>query len=245
MSCNFVGRACARMNRITFRFAASVLVVAGLIVAGLATSSQAALIGTYSLRLDGFVKQGANTGEEGHFAANLDYLDNIPQKQLPTNVDPPAPLLNARDLLITDTEAAEHIIISITNNTNDADLGNIFANPLDPAVPIQWEGIFAWTNVGPLEAIHVHTIGVENGNALPYPAPTSSTITGKGTVADPLKVSLLISPSQLNATPSGDIVGPFKIHLEYDRETIPEPASIALGMLGVVGALGVLGRRHR
>ena len=221
------------------------LVAATLVVAALATSSHAALIGTYSLRLDGFVKQGANTGEEGHFAANLDYTDNIPQKQLPANVDPPAPLLNARDLLVTETEAAEHIIISITNNTNDQDLGNIFANPLDPAVPIQWEGIFAWTNVGPLETINIHTIGIEHANALPYPAPTSATITGKGSVADPLKVSLLISPSLLNPTPSNEIVGPFKIHLEYDRGLIPEPASIALGMLGIVGVTGIVGRRRR
>lgn len=239
MFCNFVGRARARMNQITIT-----LVAAMLVVAVLAASSQAALIGTYSLRLDGFVKQAANTGEEGHFAANLDYLDNIPTKDLPANVDPPAPLLNARDLKVTETEAAEHIIISITNTTNDADLGNIFANPLDPAVPIQWEGIFSWTNVGPLESINIHTIGIENGNALPYPAPTSATITGKGSVADPLKVSLLISPSLLNPTPSGDIVGPFKVHLEYDRELIPEPASIAIGMLGIVGVLGLCGRRR-
>lgn len=238
MLSNFVQRACAHTYQITLSLAAATLIVT------LAAPSQAALMGTYSLRLDGFVKQGANVGEEGHFAANLDYLDNFPVKQLPANVDPPAPLLNARDLQVTETEAAEHIIISITNNTNDADLGNIFANPLDPAVPIQWEGIFAWTNVGPLETINIHTIGIENGNAAPFPAPTGQTITGKGTVADPLKVSLLISPSLLNPTPGGDIVGPFKIHLEYDRELIPEPASIAIGMLGIVGVLGLCGRRR-
>ena len=241
MFCNSVRRACARNHhQFTLR-----LFAATLVVAILAAPSQAALIGTYSLRFDGFVKQGANTGEEGHFNSNIPYITpSFPQHTLPANVDPPAPLLNARDLLVTETEAAEHIIISITNNTNDADLGNIFANPLDPAVPIEWEGIFAWTNVGPLESINIHTIGIEQANALPYPPPTSATITGKGSVADPLKVSLLISPSLLNPTPSGDIVGPFKIHLEYDRDLIPEPASIAIGMLGIVGMLGLCGRRR-
>lgn len=243
MFCNVVRRACAhnrQHHQSTLR-----LVAATLVVALLAASSHAALIGTYSLRFDGFVKQGANTGEEGHFAANLDYLDNFPQKQLPANVDPPPPLLEARDLLVTDTEAANHIIISITNNTNDAKMGALFNNPLDPAVPLEWEAIFSWTNVGPLEKIKITGVGVEHGNTSPYPAPTSQTITGKGTVADPLKVSLLISPNQLNPTPNNQIIGPFKIHLDYMTMPIPEPASIALGMLGMLGMAGLVARHRR
>lgn len=237
---NFVRRACARHYQFNLRLLALTLVVATL-----AATAQAALIGTYSLRLDGFVRQGTNTGEEGHFASSLIYNDNIPVKDLPANVNPPSPLLNARNLKVTETETAEHIIISITNTTNDAKLGNIFANPLDPAVPIEWEGIFSWVNVAADEKIFVHTVGLEHGNTTPFPAPTSQTITGSGTVADPLKVSLLISPSMLNPTPNGDVIGPFKIHLEYDRQLIPEPASIALGLLGLLGLTGLVARRRR
>lgn len=240
MFCNAVRRACARHHQFTLRFAAATLAVAVL-----AASSPAALIGTYSLRLDGFVKSGANTGEEGHFAANLDYLDNIPTKDLPANVDPPAPLLEARDLKVTETEAANKIIISITNTTNDAKLGALFNNPLDPAIPLEWEGIFSWTNVGALEKIAITNVGLEHGNTTPFPAPFGQTITGKGTVADPLKVSLLIMPSQLNPTPSNQIIGPLKIHLDYMTMQIPEPASIALGMLGLLGLTGLMARRRR
>lgn len=241
MLCNFAIRACARTHRNTLR-----LVAATLVVAGLAASSQAALIGTYSLRFDGFVKSGANTGEEGHFNSNIPYISpSFPTHTLPANVDPASPLLEARDLLVTETEAANHIIISITNNTNDAKLGALFNNPLDPSIPLEWEGIFSWTNVGALEKIAITGVGVEHGNTTPFPAPFGQTITGKGTVADPLKVSLLIQPSQLNPTPSNQIVGPFKIHLDYMTMQVPEPASIALGMLGALGIAGLVARRHR
>lgn len=241
MLCNFVQRACARTYQTTRRFAAATLVVAVL-----AASSQAALMGTYSLRFDGFVRSGANTGEEGHFNANIPYITPaFPQHTLPANVNPPSPLLSARDLLVTETETANKIIISITNNTNDAKLGALFNNPLDPAIPLEWEAIFSWTNVGPLEKIAITGVGVEHGNTTPFPAPFSQTVTGKGTVADPLKVSLLIQPSQLNPTPSNQIVGPFKIHLDYMTMVIPEPASVALGMLGMLGVVGLVARRRR
>lgn len=90
MLCNFAN--CAlHTHRNTLR-----LVAATLVVAGLAASSQAALIGTYSLRFDGFVKSGANTGEEGHFNSNIPYISpSFPTHTLPANVDPASPLLEA------------------------------------------------------------------------------------------------------------------------------------------------------
>jgi hypothetical protein len=232
------GRACAQTTQLTKWLAAAMIVVAGL-----ATTSHAALIGTYSLRLDGFVKQGANTGEEGHFNANIPYINPVtPPHELPANVDPSSPLLNARDLRVTETEAANHIVISITNSTPDAQLGNIFANPHAPSIPVEWEAIFAWTNVGALEKIAITSIGFEHGNTTPFPPPSSQSVSGRGTVADPLKVSLLINPSQFN--PAGNqIVGPLQIHLDYMTMQIPEPASIALGMLGLLGLAGLVRRR--
>jgi len=214
-----------------------------LVVAGLATISHAALTGTYSLRLDGFVKQGANTGEEGHFNANIPYISPVvPPHELPANVNPSSPLLNARDLRVTETEAANQIIISITNSTNDEHLGNIFANPLDPSIPVEWEAIFSWTDVGALEKIAITSLDFVQGDETSPAFPTYQT-SGKGTVADPLRVFVEMDPSDFNVT-GGDIVGPLKIRMDYMRMEVPEPASIALGMLGVVGILGLRRRRR-
>jgi PEP-CTERM motif len=228
-----VGRACAR----TFQVSVGLLTVAA--VAGLTAPSSAALMGTYSLELDGHVKSGANVGVEGHFNPSIPYIvNNVPTHTLPANVDPPAPLLEARDLLVSETEAANHIIISITNNTQDAKLGAIFNNQLDPAFDVLWEGIFSW-DLGAQEKIAITSIGLEQGNAAPYPPPTSQTITGKGSVASPLRVSLQLDPSLFNLTPNNQLIGPLKIHLDYTRMNIPEPATAALALFGLVGISGL------
>ena len=216
----------------------SILMAAFFVVVASAAPSFAALMGTYSLRFDGQVKSGSETGEEGHFAANIPFISPaFPPHELPANVDPGAPLDDAIDLRVTETEAAQHVIISI-NSKNTID--PIFANPLDPAFLVEWEGVFAWTNVDPLEKIAITSVGVENFNLPPFPAPDMQTISGKGTVADPLRIFLQIDPDLLDIN-----TGPVKIHFEYMRMNIPEPSSIALALLGLAG-LAVAGRRrHR
>ncbi|MGE3637060.1 MAG: PEP-CTERM sorting domain-containing protein [Pirellulales bacterium] len=240
MLCNFAIRACARTHQFTLRLAAATLVV---VVLG--TISHAAMIGTYSLRFDGFVKQGANTGEEGHFNSNIPYISpSFPQHTLPANVDPPSPLLEARDLLVTETETAQKIIIAITNNTNDAKLGALFNNPLDLAVPVEWEANFAWTSVPANSKVNVTNITYVQANEANVLSPITQSVSGLGTVASPLKVLLTMDPNQFSPTPNNQIIGPFKVFLDYNFMQVPEPASIALGMLGMLGVAGIVGRRR-
>ena len=233
---NFAGRHRAH----TIRNSAWLL-AAAIVVVGFATPSFAAMIGTYSLRFDAHVKSGANVGVEGHFNANIPYISPVvPPHELPANIDPGSPLNNANDLRVTETEFANHVVISI-NSKNTID--PIFANPLDPAFLVEWEGIFSWTNVDPLEKIAVTQIGFEHFNSLPFPAPTMQTVSGTGSVADPLRILLKISASQFNASPGGQIDGPVKIHFEYMEMPIPEPTSAALALLGLVGLAGLARRR--
>jgi MYXO-CTERM domain-containing protein len=68
-------------------------------------------------------------------------------------------------------------------------------------------------------------------------------VSGKGSVADPLRIFLKIDPSQFNPTPSNEIVGPVKIHFDYMRMNVPEPTSATLALLGLVGLTGLARRR--
>jgi PEP-CTERM motif len=230
-----VARACARTKQITLRLA-----VATIFVAGLAATSHAALMGSYSLRLDGFVKSGGNTGEEGHFNASIPYINPVtPPHELPANVDPPSPLLSANDLRVTETEAANKIIISITNPDSQS-LNKIFANPLDPSIPVEWEAIFSW-DLGAMDKIAITDLDFVQGDETSPAFPTFQT-SGRGTVADPLRVFAQIDPSDFNT--NGGIVGPLKIRMDYMQMEIPEPASVALGMLGLFGLAGLVRRRR-
>jgi MYXO-CTERM domain-containing protein len=235
---NFAGRHRALPFRISSWLLAAAIVV---VVVGFATPSFAAMVGTYSLRFDAHVKSGANTGIEGHFNANIPYINPVdPPHELPANIDPGSPLDDAIDLRVTETEFANHVIISI-NSKNTID--PIFANPLDPAFLVEWEGNFSWTNVDPLEKIVAKNIGFEHYNLIPFPAPAMQTVSGQGSVADPLRILLKIDPSQFNPTPSGRINGPVKIHFDYMRMIVPEPTSAALALLGLVGLAGLARRR--
>jgi hypothetical protein len=237
---NLVGFVRAQTFQISTRLAAVTVVAAGL-----ATPSFAALMGTYSMRLDAHVKSGSNVGIEGHFNPGVPYISpENPPHQLPATIDPPNPLNDARDLILDETEVAQHITIFITNQTADAMLGAIFGNPLDPAFPVEWEALFSWTNVPAGQKIAITSVGVENYNTTSFPPPTSQTITGQGTVANPLRVLLHLDPSQFNPTPSNEIVGPLKIHLNYMTMDVPEPAAAGLLLLGIVGAAGVVRRRR-
>jgi hypothetical protein len=236
---NLIGRLCAHASLVfTWLLAAA-------IVAGLSATSFAALIGTYSLRLDAHVKSGSDTGVEGHFNPSIPFINPVvPQHELPATIDPPSPLADARDLLVTESDVAQRITISITNQTGDAKLGDIFGNPLDPAFPVEWEGVFSWTNVPNGEKIAITSIGFEHGNVPPFPPPASQTVSGYGTVANPLRVLLHLDPSQFNPTPSNEIVGPLKIHLDYMTMDVPEPAAASLLLMGIAGAAGVVRRRR-
>jgi hypothetical protein len=235
MTRNLIGRFRAPTSQFS-----TLLLATAIVVAGLASPSFAGTIdGTLH------VKEGGNTGIEGHFNASIPYIiPENPLHELPATIDPPNPLDDARDLIADETEVAQRITIFITNNTADAMLGAIFANPLDPAFAVEWEAVFSWTNVPAGEKIKITSIGFENGNTSPFPPPANQTISGHGTVANPLRVLLEIDPSQFNPTPSDEIIGPLKIHLDYMTMPVPEPATAGLLASGILAAAGAIRRKR-
>lgn len=218
-------------NALTFAFAAMAV--------ALCTSSSAiaSLQGTtYSVRYDGHVKSGLNVGVEGHMATHT-FGVGLPHN-LPGTTDPPAPLLNANDLRILETEAANQVILTI-NSANVA--GDVFANPLDPAFLVEFEGIFQWDDLDPLEKIVITEVGIESFNSLPFPPPATSQITGTGSAADPVRMLLGIDPSLVSPNNNGFV----KIRFKYERMVIPEPTTAMLTGIGMAGILGLIRRRRR
>ena len=216
---------------------ATLIALQGIVVA----PASASLIGTYSLRFDAQVKSGINTGEEGHFNANIPYVNPVyPQHELPANVDPGSPLAAARDLMVTETEAAKTITIAITNETTDRYVGDIFANPLNPDFPVEWEAFFAW-DLADLQSISVTSVKFENGATILVPV--SYTSSGRGSVADPLRLYVPIDPDLFDPIDGDEIIGPVKMQFTYESSTsvVPEPASHVLWLLGIA----VVGLAHR
>ncbi len=111
-------------------------------------------------------------------------------------------------------------------------------------MPVEWEALFAWTNVPANSKVAITNIGFVQMDETTVLAPASQSVSGLGTVADPLKVLLTFNPSQFNPTPNNQIIGPLKVFLDYNfMNTIPEPTSAVLALLGLVG-FGRLDRRR-
>ena len=217
-------------------FRLTLAVCATVIFSAIASSASAGLIGTtYDLRLDGHVKQGATLAVETYTASPV---FNVLSTVVNGVVNPGSavpPLDPAEVLSVLESDAAGVVTIWLSNQGQP-----LFANPLDPAFLVQFEATLYWDDLGPNEKIVPSDFKLENFNF--YPAVTSS-FSGKGTVADPLRVVYGFNPDHVGG-PGG--VNIMKVLFDYDRVTnvVPEPASCGLMTLAAVGLCGVAGRRN-
>jgi hypothetical protein len=122
---------------------------------------------------------------------------------------------------------------------------NAFVNSLDPtiALPILFDGFFHANNLGSTQRLDLASIGIESFNLPPFPAPSSSTISGLGTLASPLHIQLGLAANQAPASNNGFV----KVHLYYKTVTniVPEPSTCALLLAGAVAIIGMISRvRH-
>jgi PEP-CTERM motif len=222
-------------------FSSTVALVAAAILLAGAPASAALILDSASY--NAHVRSGATTGIEKH-AANFapDLVPTVSGVNLPADNSMLAGLSNGVNLDVSWTEAAQHAILTISR----ASIGDAFVNPLDNnfALPIEFDGYFYSNSLPAGNKIAINSVQIEALPAIgvsPFPAPGSQVITGLGTQANPLRVQLGIAANQLRENTSSDYE--IKIHLLYSNMVVPEPATAALMLLGLVGCVG-LGRRR-
>jgi hypothetical protein len=187
---------------------------------------------TYDLRLLGHVKNAAGTvfSTEGYEASPVFdvFSTNLPNTIVPS---PIPPLVAGNTLRVDESEAAGTAIIWIRgplSNPNDT-----FANMLDPAFDVELDLTFRFNGLGVGEKIVISNVKPENG-AHGFYTPVSVQTSGTGSVADPLRLSLRLDPSDIQGNFSTSHV---KLHFDFDEMDIliPEPASCMLLMVGLAG----------
>lgn len=221
-----------------------------------AQSASAGLI-VNSVRYDGYVRDGNDTGIEKHFTDDGFPPLNMPTHDLPAvDPNPPSPLNPANDLFIMSftelpsvalgSEFYPYAEIWISRFAT----GDLFANPLDTTLgmpPVELELELYDEDLPPIqpgqeyEKLIFAYIGVEGGGTTaPHPGPASITATGRGSEDDPLQITLGLNADQVNLN---NRLGQVKVAFYWDRMVVPEPASFALAGLGCVGLLGLSHRR--
>ena len=238
---------CRVAGRTAYLYLAIGAVAAALAVAN---SASAALI-VDSLGYDGHVRNGATIGVETHFTGT-DFPPPGAGIGLPaTNPPLTAPLLASKNLTMTATTASEQfpvpggpvystLIVQISSPT-----GNVFANALDNTLtyPVQADLMLYSNTPGMKAVLDPANIGIENFNLPPFasPLPGSYTVSGLGTQANPLHITLGLTAGQVD-----DQNGFVKLHLRYGEMVfVPEPSTCLLLLAGVAGLVQTAGRRNR
>jgi hypothetical protein len=215
------------------------LIAIGVAVAviGVGSPASAGIIVDF-LRYDIRVASGATQGIEKHSSLT------IPGDLPPDNSMLPAPLLPGFDLHTSESDLPGHYILFIQKDGAQPPL-RTYRNSLDPssATPLEME-LLLHTDI-PGQMINISSFNIEDGNDVgPYlgwPMPsTVNVLSGDGSAANPLRVVLGIPASAASAS-----LNLLKLHITYSGLPIPEPASVALVGLGIVGVLGLRRRRHR
>jgi hypothetical protein len=224
-------------------------ILAGLLVISFSPTAFGDLI-FQSVRYDGSVRSGMTTGVERHFT-DTDYdlggsdIFDVPLPGVPAF--PVAPLLTPPFNLLMDFvdlpntfyqgELLDRTTIWITNQTST---GAIFKNTLDgnDTHPVEFEAFLYDDELGPLETLIVHPV-VENF-AIPHMPPSISSITGRGSLNNPIHIQLQMTANEL-AFRNGFI----KLHLYFDRGEVPEPSTLLLTLVSVATLSTVFGRRNR
>jgi hypothetical protein len=227
-----------------FSFLLVSVIAAGFVLAG---NASATLIGD-SLEYDGHVKSGASTGVEQHALSPA--FPPITFTLPVTNGPLAAPLQPAHALSGSETEFVDayngqlgyqHVIITLQGPTPGT---NVFVNPLDSGIarPITFDGVFHSNNLAAGKKISIDHIGIEAITAIdapPFGDPAFSTVSGTGSVADPLHVHFELAKSQLQSNEA------VKIHLYYKPviNPVPEPSTCVMLLTGIVGLARVRTRR--
>ncbi len=102
---------------------------------------------------------------------------------------------------------------------------------------MEFETIFTFPGVDPGEMVTVSEVEMENFGI--FYNPVSTQVTGLGTVASPLKILLQLDPDDVLDNGTSHL----KLHFKYDEGVVPEPATLALVGLGLVGIAGLRRRR--
>ena len=233
MLSNVVRRARAHRYQITLAFVAALLT----------SRARRALAGRADGHLLAPLRRLRQAGREHRRRRSLrrqisDYLDLLPARTTcrPTSI-PPAPLLNTRSIcVVTETEAAQNIIIS-DRSRKRRESATIFANPLDPSqCRSNGKPSSSSTALSGRQKINITHIEFIEVDETPFPNAGSARDQRQGhRTPDPLKVSLLIDPEHVqSACKRPAIIGPFKMSPRLQlRDAIPEPSVDRLGMLGI------------
>ena len=187
---------------------------------------------TYDLRLLGHVKNasGSVLSTEGYTASPVFdvFSTNLTNNVVPA---PIPPLLTPKTLRVDESAAAGTAIIWIRGPLSDST--ETFANILDPNFDVELELALRFSGLPADEKIVISNVKPENG-AHGFYSPVSVQQSGTGTAADPLRLLVLLDPADIQGG-----FGTSHVKLQFDYDTmdlppIPEPATAALVLIGLV-----------